>query len=234
MNGQSGKYVLLVLIATIFFIVSTTCDCSARQDSFTVVIDAAHGGDDKGVSSEKILEKDLTLSLALSMRDEARKSPGLNIILIRETDKMVSTAGRAEIVASIKPDVMLSLHLNSGFGKKASGYEIYFPGFGQAVSAGKDAAPIIKDMTINSALNDSVRLSQRIQASLETVFPRKWRGLREAPSPLLEGMTVPGLIVELGFATESGDRKMMTSEKTQKGTAKALVSGLRDYLRRSP
>ncbi len=89
-------------------------------------------------------------------------------------------------------------------------------------------------MAKNRSLNDSVRLAQQIQAALETVFPRKGRGLRDAPSPLLSGLTIPGLVVEVGFATNPEERKQLTGEETQRAVARALVKGLRDYFRKAP
>jgi N-acetylmuramoyl-L-alanine amidase len=89
-------------------------------------------------------------------------------------------------------------------------------------------------MARNTALNDSVRLAQRIQFALEKVFPRKGRGLRDAPSPLLDGLIIPGLVVEIGFATDPDDRKRLTDEQTQRAVARALVTGLRDYFRKTP
>jgi N-acetylmuramoyl-L-alanine amidase len=129
---------------------------------------------------------------------------------------------------------VISLHVNAGFGKKASGFEVYFPGFRQNAPEKGDSSPVLKDMVKNRSLNDSVRLAQQIQASLETVFPRKGRGLRDAPDPLLDGLTIPGLIVEVGFATNPEDRQKLTGEETQRAVARALVKGLRDYFRKAP
>ena len=191
-------------------------------------------GDDPGVTSDKLREKELTLNLALLVREEAQKIPGLQVKLTRSTDRTLSIAERVKAAGTMKADALLSLHVNAGFGKKASGYEVYFPGFRQSVPGGGDSSPIIKDMARNTSLNDSVRLAQRIQSALESVFPRKGRGLRDAPSPLLDGLTIPGLVVEIGFATDPDDRKRLTAEQTQRAVARALVTGLRDYFRKAP
>ncbi len=146
----------------------------------------------------------------------------------------MTIAERIKAAGSLKPDCLISLHINAGFGKTATGYEVYFPGFRQNASGGGDTTPILKDMAKNRSLNDSVRLAQHIQDSLETVFPRKGRGLRDAPSPLLDGLTMPGLVVELGFATNPEERKRLTAEETQRAIARALVKGLRDYFVKTP
>ena len=107
------------------------------------------------------------------------------------------------------------------------------PGFGRPSMEETNLAAILKDMEKNRYLNDSVRLAQQIQTGLETVFPRQGRGLRDAPSPLLEGLTIPAVVVELGFATHPEDRNKLTDEKTQKAVARAVVEGLWKYLQKA-
>jgi len=234
MNGWRMKYGVFTLAAILFCLIPMAGSGAPQQGSYTILLDAAHGGDDPGVMSDKLLEKELTLNLALLVREEAQKIPGLQVQLTRSTDRTLSIAERVKSAGTMKADALLSLHVNAGFGKKASGYEVYFPGFRQSVPGGGDSSPIIKDMARNTSLNDSVRLAQRIQSALETVFPRKGRGLRDAPSPLLDGLNIPGLVVEIGFATDPDDRKLLTAEQTQRAVARALVAGLRDYFRKAP
>lgn len=201
----------------------------AQQKRYTVLIDPAHGGNETGVLADKLREKDLTMNIALLIRQEAQKGTNFDIQLIRSTDRTMTILERSKAVGELHPDCLLSIHVNAGFGKKAAGYELYFPGFRQTVAGGGDSTAILKDMEKNSYLNDSVRLAQHIQASLEMVFPRKGRGLRDAPSPLLDALTIPGLIVEVGFATHTEDRRNLTDEEIQKAVARALVRGLREY-----
>ncbi len=206
----------------------------AQQKRYAVVIDAAHGGEDMGVVSDKLREKDLTLRLALLIREESQKGENLQVRLTRSTDRTMTAAERIKAAGDSTADCLLSLHVNGGFGKQASGYEVYFPGFRQNVARESGSSPVLKDMAKNRVLNDSVRLAQAVQASLETVFPRRGRGLRDAPSPLLQGLAVPGLAVEIGFATNPEERKRLNTEETQRAVARALVKGLREYFRKAP
>jgi len=207
---------------------------AAQPNRHTVLVDPAHGGEDTGVVSDKLREKDLTMNLALLIRQEARKTADLQVQLTRNADRKMTIAERINAVGTVKPDCLISLHVNAGFGKKATGYEVYFPGFRQTVAGDGDSAAILKDMAKNKHLNDSVRLAQQIQSSLEKVFSRKGRGLRDAPSPLLDGLNVPGLVVEIGFATNPEDRKRLNEEETQRAVAQALVRGLQAYFQRGP
>jgi N-acetylmuramoyl-L-alanine amidase len=224
----------MFLLAVLPYCLFPTMGSAAQQVRHTLLIDPAHGGEDTGVVFDKFREKDLTMKLALLVRQEAQKSENLKVQLTRSADTGMTVAERIEIVDAVKPDCLISLHVNAGFGKKATGYELYFPGFRQTVAGGGDSAAILKDMARNKHLNDAVRLAQQIQSSLEKVFPRKGRGLRDAPCPLLDGLNIPGLVVEIGFATNPEDRSALNSNETQQAIAKALVRGVQGYFRQRP
>jgi N-acetylmuramoyl-L-alanine amidase len=229
MRGWFVKYVIFTLTMLLSCLIPMAGSGAPRQNTSLVLLDPAHGGEDRGVLSDKLREKDLTMNMALLIRQEALKIPGLQVQLTRSADRRMSIEERIKAAGTMKADCLVSLHVNAGFGKKATGYEIYFPGFRQSASEGGDSSPILQDMARNKSLNNSVRLAQQIQSGLETVFPRKGRGLRDAPSPLLDGLTIPGLVVEIGFATQPDDRKKLNEPETQKAIAKAIVNGLQKY-----
>ncbi len=64
----------------------------------------------------------------------------LQVRLTRSTDRTMSVAERIKAAGDFKPDCLISLHVNAGFGKQASGYEVYFPGFRQNASR-EEATP---------------------------------------------------------------------------------------------
>lgn len=233
MDKQRLRYGIFTLALLTIGLVPSV-GASAQQNRYTVLIDPAHGGEETGVVSDRLREKDLTMNLALLIRQEAGKKANFHVQLTRSDDRTMTTAERSKAAGALKPDCLLSLHVNAGFGKKATGYEVYFPGFRQTIAGGDESAAILKDMVKNRYLNDSVRLAQEIQTSLETVFPRQGRGLRDAPSPLLDGLTVPGVVVEIGFATHPEDRKKLTDDETQRAVARALVEGLWNYFQKTP
>jgi N-acetylmuramoyl-L-alanine amidase len=234
MNGWFVKYGIFTLTMLLFCLTPMAGSGAPRQNAYLILLDPAHGGEDSGVVSDKLREKDLTMNLALLVRQEAQKMPDLQVQLTRSADRRMTIAERVKAAGMMKADCLVSLHVNAGFGKKATGYEIYFPGFRQAASAGGDSSAILKDMARNKSLNNSVRLAQQIQSGLETIFPRKGRGLRDAPSPLLDGLTIPGLVVEIGFATHPDDRKKLIEPETLRAVARALVKGLQDYFQKAP
>jgi N-acetylmuramoyl-L-alanine amidase len=190
------------------------------QGKHLVIIDPAHGGTDFGVKiSDKEYEKKLTLAISLLIKKELDKSGNIRIQLTRSSDEDIS----------LKSELIVSIHVNAGFGKNSTGYELYFPGFKAASAEKSDSKEILKDMARNKYLNESVRLAQLIQKNMDSVFPKKSRGLRDAPIAILEGLSIPAVIVEIGFATNPEDRKKIVDGNIQNEIALALSKSIKDY-----
>ena len=229
-DGPIKKIASLMLL-TFLLLPSSIVMAQSGQQKRLVIIDAAHGGTDGGVIiTDKIREKEVTLALSLMLQKDLAKIPGMQVTLIRNSDKTMSTAERVKILKTMPAEsLFISLHVNAGFGKNASGYEIYFPGFKSTPDDMGDSKAILKDMANNKYLNNSVRLAQVIQKNMEYVFPRKGRGLREAPVPVLNSLTLTGVILEVGFATNPDDRKIITNEKSQRDIVQALSRSINDF-----
>jgi N-acetylmuramoyl-L-alanine amidase len=230
MNTPIKKIVFLTFLL-LFLIPSSLLMAQSAQKKRFVIIDAAHGGIDGGVSvTDKVREKEMTLILSQLLQKELAKMPGIQVQMTRTSDKTLSSADRRKIATEAPPDALLiSIHLNAGFGKNATGYEIYFPGFKTAPEDKGGSKAILKDMVRNKSLNDSVRFAQVIQRNMEHVFPRKGRGLRDAPMPILSDLTMTAAVLEMGFATNMDDRKKIMDEKTQQAIAQALSKSIRDF-----
>lgn len=225
------KRIAFLAFLLFFLIPSSLTMAQSGQKKRFVIIDAAHGGIDGGVSvTDKVREKDITLILSQLLQKELAKMPGIQVQMTRTSDKTLSSADRRKIAAEAPTDALfISLHLNAGFGKNATGYELYFPGFKTAPEDKGGSKAILKDMVMNKSLNDSVRFAQVIQRNMEQVFPRKGRGLRDAPMPILSDLTMTAVVLEIGFATHVDDRKKIMDVKTQQAIAQALSKGIRDY-----
>jgi N-acetylmuramoyl-L-alanine amidase len=225
-----SKIIIIAIVSGWILYASPVFSQSVSAKS-TVIVDPAHGGADSGVKiSDTIHEKDITLKLALLIQKELSKVSNIQVILTRDKDMDVSIQERVNRISTLQPRVMISIHINAGFYKTAKGFEMYFPGFKTAKSIKDAPSAIISDMKKNKNLNESVRLAQNLQKQLESVFPRESRGLREAPLPLLEGITVPAVIVEIGFSGNAENRKKLNDEKYQQDIARALSKGIRESL----
>lgn len=222
-----SKYALVIF--SVLVMCFSGISSHAQTAKHLVVIDPAHGGDDAGVIGvDKVAEKDLTLAIALALVKELSSSGNLEVVLTRNSDQTLSVAERRKNVEKIKPELILSLHVNGGFGKNSSGFELYYPGF-KDIPAPKQGKKAVSTSVGNQHLNDTVKLARLVQKNLDALFPRKGRGLREADVPLADGLALPVLVVELGFATNPDEKKKLTGVKTQAEIAKALAKSINSF-----
>ena len=100
---------------------------AAQNKTFTLVIDAGHGGGDTGAKGAISYEKNLTLKFALAFgRLVEQKCPDVKVIYTRKTDKFVELYRRAEIANKAKADLFISFHINAlPKGRIARGFQTY-------------------------------------------------------------------------------------------------------------
>lgn len=227
MDHKWTKYI--VVVCSILMLCLSGNPADAQTAKHIIVIDPAHGGDDAGaLGIDKVAEKDLTLAIALALKKELDKEGNMQVVLTRDSDKTLSCDERQKNIMKINPALVLSLHVNAGFGKGSSGFELYYPGFKSLEASTKSG----KGVTVHNGsqhLNDTVKLARLVQKNLDGLFPRKGRGLREAMVPLAEGLAIPVLVVELGFVTNPEEKKKLTNVKTQTEIAKALAKSIKSF-----
>lgn len=100
---------------------------SMGAKSFTLVIDAGHGGHDAGAVGAMSKEKDLTLKHALAFGKLVEKNcPDVKVIYTRTTDRFLELWQRAEVANKAKADLFISIHINAlPGGRIARGYQTY-------------------------------------------------------------------------------------------------------------
>ena len=214
------------------FLFCVALNLSAAGKKYVILIDPAHGGKDQGIKlTSDVYEKDITLAVALSIKKELLKESNLEVVLTRDSDKTVTEEDRKTNIEKIKPDFLLSLHVNGGFGKNASGFELYYQGLSENIIKGKKTAKDDKLQIKNKCQNDSLTMAKIVQENMNTLFPRKNRGLRKADLLVTDGLLVPALVVEMGFATNSEDKSKLLSSKTQTEISKSLAKSIKTFYR---
>jgi N-acetylmuramoyl-L-alanine amidase len=230
--------VSFTVVCLIVFSVQAKAFLQAQPHRFQVIVDPGHGGTDSGVRiSDRAAEKDLTLAIAFLLQKELEKTGRFTVWLTRTSNQTMSMQDRARFIMSVHPDIVISIHLNAGFGKNSSGFEAYFSESGQRVNTRKnigsdEAEQIVADMAANKYLNDSIRLARLILREQEDVFPRKSRGIRQANLPLQTLINLPYVLIEVGFASQEDDRKKVMEASTQRAIALAMSRGIQAYFRK--
>ena len=99
---------------------------SPKRRSLWLCSTPGHGGRDSGAKGHQgLLEKDLTLKIALNLERELRKH-GLDVLLTRRDDTYVSLEDRTALANQKNAALFVSIHLNAHSAKSASGIETYF------------------------------------------------------------------------------------------------------------
>ena len=126
MNIRRNIFFVLLIFSLI-----TTLSAAAR--SYTLVIDAGHGGNDAGAVGASSKEKNLTLKYALAFGQMVeRNCPEVKVIYTRKTDRFLELWQRAEIANKNKADLFISIHINAlPKGQKARGFQTYTLGKGK-------------------------------------------------------------------------------------------------------
>lgn len=213
---------------------ATPAEAKDTTGKYVLVVDPAHGGQDEGVQlARKVVEKDVTLAVATLVKRNLEDTKNVTVRFTRMGDADVAMTDRVGAAIKAQADLFLSIHVNAGFEKEASGYELYFPGFkGQEAAKGAakgESAAIVRDMVRTKHLNEGVRFAQILQRKLDPVFPRQDRGLRDAPVLILQNLTIPAVVLEIGFATNVNDRKKLQEESIQAAVAKAIAESVREF-----
>jgi N-acetylmuramoyl-L-alanine amidase len=83
---------------------------------FLVVIDPAHGGEDRGaLLADNVQEKDLALAWARRLRAALEKA-GISALLLRDADMTLTADQRAVAANAARPSVFLSVHVDDAGG----------------------------------------------------------------------------------------------------------------------
>ncbi|MDR1774062.1 MAG: N-acetylmuramoyl-L-alanine amidase, partial [Clostridioides sp.] len=83
---------------------------------YIVLIDAGHGGNDKGTISKttnQVFEKDLTLKIANKVQKYLTNYKDISVLMTRTDDSYLSLDDRVNIANKQNPDILVSVHINS-------------------------------------------------------------------------------------------------------------------------
>lgn len=170
-----------------------------------IVIDPGHGGHDPGATGNGLREKDIVLSIGLSL-GKILRALGAKVIYTRTTDVYVSLGKRAEIANDAKADIFISIHINAGGGVSANGVEVFsFPNSIPAMELSK--------AVLNQILRDKIFKVNR--------------GNKTANFAVLRLTNMPAILTETGFIDHYGDSQIVRNK--QKGIAESIAKGICNY-----
>ncbi len=222
-----------------------------------VTVDPGHGGVDPGNPGvffpRGLKEKDVTLQIGHLLRQELLKR-GVGVVMTRTTDTLIALHHRGAYCTD-RCDLFVSLHVNSlkrrpGY-TNVRGFETYFLATAKTEDAARVAQMeneavrfdqasagnleggldfILKDLQLNEHLRESARLAELVQSHLGEVHSGPDKGAKQAGLAVLTTARRPAVLVELGFATNPEDAKVMTQPQSQQNLAAAIADAVVSYL----
>lgn len=222
-----------------------------------VVIDAGHGGEDPGAIHKGHREKDITLDIANRLKKQIDAMPGYRAVLTRKGDYFVSLARRRELADEALGDLLLSIHCNSAPNRNARGVRLFTLSTKGASSRRAQALADLENRTdlvggihpkageegirlvLNRQLKTAIRRSREVAEILRVTAEkntrlRSSRTLKQAGFAVCKMVSMPSVLVEVGFFTNRHDFTLLTSAEGRQGYARWLAGGVDDYFRNNP
>jgi len=194
---------------------------------YFAVVDASHGGDDHGETlSNTLLEKDVTVALARSLRQEL-ESRGIPTLVLRDSDANLSVDQRAIFANADHAAIYIAVHAASN----GHGVRVYT----SLLPFGGDDRGTFRAWT--TAQHASLPLSQSAAAAVASELQRRQIPVRTLTAPLrpLNNVTGPAIAVEV--APQGSDSSQLTAPDYQQLVTSAVATAIaatRDQLGGAP
>jgi len=215
----------------------------------TIVIDPGHGGKDPGMVIKKgVYEKDLVLDFAFRLKSTLEKDKKYQVYLTRTSDKYLSLEERTAKAMQYKADLFISLHMNSYKSSKLRGMETYYLGFAtdrqtEALAAQENAInqksigelQDILRLLVDAKVDESKDAARIISSTLSRRMKKRYsnfrsRGVKQAPFIVLIGANMPSLLLELGYLSNSLERRWLLSKSYRQTLAESVARGIVEYI----
>lgn len=188
-----------------------------------VLANASHGGFDGGASAnDGTAEKELNLKIADKL-NFILTAYGYKTVLTRDGDyalgsdksskttKQIDLKTRAEFMQKYQNAIFVSVHQNKFSDPSVHGFQTFYS---NKVEASKPLAEAIQGSVVNYAQPQNTR---PVKADSRGVY-------------IMDKATVPTVIVECGFISNSTDLTNLKSESYQTLLAFSIANGIIDYI----
>ena len=191
--------------------------------SYTIVIDAGHGGKDEGARSNngRYKEKNCNLAMVKKLKKMLDRTD-INVIYTRLDDRYVTKSRRAAIANRNKADLFVSIHCNASDNvhSKAFGIETLYAnqnGSNRYMTNRRLAKVLLRSVSKSSSNK-----------------PRKI--IRREDLYVLRQTNMPAVIVETGYMSSNRDMRYISSKKGQyeiaDGVYRGIITSLKEMSRR--
>lgn len=218
-----------------------------------IVIDAGHGGVDPGaLGANGVYEKQVTLNMAKTLKEELEKTGRYKVLLTREKDVYLKLYKRVEFARANHADLFISLHADSIGKANVRGASIYT--LSEKASdeqtalladrenradliAGMDldtsdeqVATILVDLTMRDTMNQSKFFANKLVGHMgDSSVNMLENPHRYAGFAVLKAPDIPSVLIEMGFMSNPREADQLTRPEYRRTLARSLVNGIDAY-----
>lgn len=208
-NLLVGALVVLVLLLSRSH-PSESVEGERPLEGWRIVVDAGHGGEDRGACyfPDALIEKEINLDMSQRL-GTALEAAGAEVFYTRTDDVFVSLEDRAEHANAVAAHLFISLHVNR------------IPNHPECFGAQTFYYPTSEA---------SKTLAEFIQAELLRVDPENYRQAQSGNYKVLRLTKMPAVIVEIAFMTNARDRQLLQDDAYRNDITRAIVAGVIGYV----
>ncbi len=218
-----------------------------------IAIDPGHGGEDPGaIGPTGVKEKNVTLAIALQLKERIDAEPGMKAILTRETDLFVPLSERPNRARQRQADMFVSIHADAVDRSSPSGSSVYTLSSKRATSEAaryladrENAADLIGgvslddksnvlasvllDLTQGASMSASMEAAGFVLDELDRIGNIHHQQVQQASFKVLTAPDIPSMLVETAFISNPVEEQRLANPEHQARIADALLGGIRDY-----
>ena len=198
------------------------------NDPITIVVDAGHGGSDKGALTPDGLKTEASLALEISKTvQQLAAGYNINVVMTRDnealpggaTNKEDGLKKRIEINNKVSPAAFISIHLNSA---RLAGKTTSLTGFDAYISGKKENST---DKILASAIIKEIEPFYTVSSHIKI---RDEKGIY-----ILDESTAPSLILECGYINNPKDLLFISNKTNQQKIARAILNAVSNFANNS-
>ncbi|HEX8296354.1 MAG TPA: N-acetylmuramoyl-L-alanine amidase [Chthoniobacteraceae bacterium] len=194
----------------------------------TVVLDAGHGGHDNGAVSPFGFEKQFTFDVVARARQLLIQA-GFKVVLTRSSDTFVALEERVRIANQFRNALFVSVHFNSG--GSGTGLETYTLAPRGVPSMMADG-PRISDLDAcagHAFDPQNMALATAMHAALVVKSRMYDRGIKRARFVVIRDISIPGVLIEGGFQSNSHDARLIATPAYRQTMAGCILQAVQNY-----
>ena len=203
--------------------INSTSGKESENKLFIVAIDAGHGGEDSGaVGPAGTYEKDITLDIAVRLKDVISQNSKIQGVLTRVNDRRLKLRHRVNVARENGADLFLSIHADAIRNRLVRGSSVYvlsnrgasselarrlaaqanasdFIGSIRRDDKDDDLWETLVDLSQKASSEESIKVAKGILKELNLVGQVHKTQVQHASFMVLKSLDIPSVLIEVAF-----------------------------------